>query len=81
MGKLCLPVFPSRYATDKANFLPCFIPDMSLIHLITLSGPTSPPTSAESHALLDKAENVKPTLLSVANVCILSGAVIHPSAD
>ena len=81
MGKLCLPVFPSGYTTDKANFLPCFIPDMLLIHLIPLYGPTSPQTSAESRTLLDIAENLKPTLLSVDNVCILSGGVIHPAAD
>lgn len=81
MGKLCLPVFPSGYTTDKANFLPCFIPGMSLSHLIPLRGPTSPQTSAESHTFLDIAENLKPTLLSVDNVCILSARVIHPAAD
>ena len=55
MDKLSLPAFPSGYTADKANFLPCFIPNMSLIHLIPLPGPTSPQTSAESRALLDIA--------------------------
>lgn len=81
VGKLCLPVFASGYTTDKANFLPCFIPDMSLIHLIPLPSPMSPQTSAESCALLDIAENLKPTLLSVGTVCMLSGGVIDPAAD
>lgn len=64
VGKLCLPVFASGYTTDEANFLPCLIPDMSLIHLVPFPGPTSPQTSADSCTSLDIAENLKPTLLS-----------------
>lgn len=81
MGELRLPVFPSGYTTDKTNFLPSFIPDMSLIHLIPLPGPTSPQTSAEAHTLWSIAENLKPTPLAVGDAFMLSGGVIHPAAD
>lgn len=81
MVKLCLPVLPSGYTTDEANFLPCFIPDMSLTSFLYLDPCPHQLVLNLLPAFFDIAENLKPTLLSVNNVCLLSGGGIHPAVD